>query len=70
MASLPPKPPGRFGQMKPIVPALTSSSHRPTPAPMRGAHQLAARQALDLLLAQRLDGLLGQGCGLSTGSTW
>jgi hypothetical protein len=25
--TLPPKPPDRFGQMNPIVPAVTSSSH-------------------------------------------
>ena len=31
------------------------------PCPERGAHQLPSGQALDLLLAQRLDRLLGQG---------
>ena len=33
IGSLPPKPLDRFGQMNPIVPAVTSSSQRPTPAP-------------------------------------
>ena len=62
-----PKPPDRFGQMKPIVPAPTSTSHSPMAGPERGAHQLAARQALDLLLAEGLDRLLGQGLGLGGG---
>ena len=43
---------------------------QPDPRAERHAHELAARQALDLLLAQRLDRLLGQGGGLSIGSTW
>ena len=29
-----PKPPARFGQTKPSVPAVTSSSHSPMPVPI------------------------------------
>jgi len=32
--TLPPKPPDRFGQMNPIVPAVTSSSHSAIPPPI------------------------------------
>ena len=50
-----------------MVPAEISSSHRPMPGADRAAHQLAPGQALDLLMAQRLERLLGQGGGLVDG---
>ena len=53
--------------MKPIVPALISSSHKSDGRTQRPAEQLAARQALDLLAAEGLDGLLREGPGLVGG---
>ena len=53
--------------MKPSVPAVTSSSHSPIPVPSAARISWRRDSALDLLLAQRLDGLLGQGGRLVDG---
>ena len=53
--------------MNPIVPALISRSQSADAGAQRAADELSAGQALDLLVAQRLQRLRGQGGGLVDG---
>ncbi len=67
IGSLPPKPLARFGQMNPSDPAVISRSQSADAGSQRAADELSAGQALDLLMAQGLQRLRGQGGGLVDG---
>ena len=68
--TLPPKPPARLGQRKPIVPAPTSRSHRPTAAP--SDVRMSRRREIPFTCSWRIAFSVSvvSAWGLSAGSTW
>ena len=65
-----PKPPFRFGQAKASVPAVSSSSHSPTPVPRATRMSWRRDSPWTCCLRSDLIASLVRAAGLSMSSTW